>query len=347
MSWLADLFSRAKSNRTEPEPEGDGYAFRMRLALPERRNISHDGKELRLTPAEDVRLVAAADATTIDGAKNLLLVGRGYESQPLAEEAGRRWRGLFERSSALMQLGVDFGDRAAGGGLGGEYHQQLEVELGRPVIYNNYGLQVFRESPWPRFVHMALGLSTGAPTDILTTAAEKARELGLEVPERDALAYDLFAASFFQKGPDARYLMLMAALEALIDPQPRPRASIEHVERLIALTRESDLPEREVDSLMGSLKWLKDESIGQAGKRLAGRLGERRYMDGNETPAQFFARCYALRSHLVHGHVPRPAEGDVGSRAASLEVFVGHLLSSELLDEVDIEAIVAARNPGA
>jgi hypothetical protein len=342
MSWLSDLLKKS-SPAPDPEPEGDGYAFRIRLVLPERRNITHDGKELRLTPAEDVRLVADNGAEKIDGAKNLLLIGRGYGSQPAAEEAGRKWRGLFERSAALMQLGADFGDRVRGGGLGGEYQQQLEAETGRPIIDNNYGLQVFKESPWPMFVAMSAGLSTGAPTDILTTATEVGRQIGLTTSDRESLAYDLYAASFFQKGPDARYLMLMTALEALIEPQPRPTSSIEHVERLIKLTCESELHEPEIRSMVGTLEWLKEESIGQAGRRLVAQLGERRYMDGNESPVQFFTRCYALRSSLVHGHVPRPAESDVGSRAANLEVFVAHLISGKLLAAVDIDAIVAAR----
>jgi hypothetical protein len=316
----------------------------MRLALPKRRNITHDEKELRLTPAEDVRLVAADGAKKIDGAKNLLLIGRGYRSQSAAEEAGRKWRSIFERSAALMQLGSDFGDRVeGGGGLGSEYQQQLEAEAGRPIIYNNYGLHVFKESPWPMFVEMSAGLSFGAHTDILTTATEMGRQIGLTTSARESLAYDLYGASFFQKGPDARYLMLMAALEALIEPQPRPATSVEHVECLIKLTHESELPEPEIESMVGTLEYLRKESIGQAGRRLAKWLGERRYMDGDETPVQFFTRCYTLRSNLVHGHVPRPTESEVGSRAANLEVFVGQLISGELLGAVDIDAIIAAR----
>jgi hypothetical protein len=319
----------------------------MRVMLPQRRSITTDNKELRITPAEDVRLVALDDVDTLKDAKNLACVGRGYASADAARAAARRWRGLLERSFALMQLGGDFGDRAPGGGLSGEFRQQLEDELGRPVFYDNYGAMVFKESLWPRFVRMGANLSTGSPIDILTAAAEEARRLGLTMQEREGLAYDLFAASFFQTGPDARYLMLMTALEALIEPQTRPPASIEHVQRLIQLTRDSDLPEDETRSMVSALERLKDESIGQAGRRLAVRLGERRYKDGAETPVQFFSRCYTLRSNLVHGHVPRPAEGEVGSRAANLEVFLGHLLSGELLDAVDIGAIVAERNHDA
>jgi hypothetical protein len=330
-----------KFKPSEPAPEGDGFAFRMRLTMPDRRDISHNEKELRLTSAEDVRLVAAGDADKINGAKELLLIGRGYESHEAAEGAGRKWRSIFERSSALARIGVDFGERGHGGGLGGEYHQELERTLERPVIYNNYGLQVFKESPWPRFIRMDLGLSVGSPPDILTAATETARQLALTMPENEALAYDLFATSFFQKGPDARYLMLMASLEALIDPQPRPATAVAHVQSLIQLTRDADLPEDEILSILGPLKWLKSESIGEAGRRLMLRLGDRQYDD--DSSVALFRRCYRLRSDLIHGKVPRPNQSDVESAAMHLEAMLGDLLSGELLEAVNIDAIVAAR----
>jgi hypothetical protein len=348
MSWLRDLLAKRKpAAPNEEDPGGDGYAFRLRLLLPERRSITTDASELRLSPVEDVRLVALGGVEQLSKAKKVALIGRGYRSEEAAREGARRWRGRLERSLAFMQFGVDFGDRAPSGGLGSIYQTQLEAEHGRPILYDDHGALVFKETPWPRFVRIDLDLATGAPVDILTAATEKARQLDLTMPEREVLAYDLFAASFFQIGSDARYLMLMTALEALIDPQARPRSSVEHVERLIKLTRDSDLSEDEISSMVGSLRRLQDESIGQAGRRLSERLGDRRYKDGTETAAQFFSRCYTLRSNLVHGHIPRPAEGEIGLRAANLEVFLGHLLSGDLLDALDIDAIVAARNRNA
>jgi hypothetical protein len=54
-----------------------------------------------------------------------------------------------------------------------------------------------------------------------------------------------------------------------------------------------------------------------------------------ESASTFFTRCYELRSQLVHGHFPRPASGEVGTRAASLEGFVGDVLGASLLDVAD------------
>jgi hypothetical protein len=125
--------------------------------------------------------------------------------------------------------------------------------------------------------------------------------------------------------------MLVMAVEALIELEPRSEEARAHVDRLIADTRAADLPDNEINSMLGALKWLRDESIRSAGKRLAGQLGERRYRD--EPPQLFFVRCYDLRSRLVHGEVPRPSASELDERALDLERFVSDLLSIELLHE--------------
>jgi hypothetical protein len=96
----------------------------------------------------------------------------------------------------------------------------------------------------------------------------------------------------------------MMSLETLIQPELRSDDAIAHVNRLIEATQRSALPQSEVSSIVVSLKWLRTESIGQAGRRLVDVLQGRRYMD--EAPARFFTRCYEVRSKLVHGAVPRP-----------------------------------------
>jgi hypothetical protein len=123
--------------------------------------------------------------------------------------------------------------------------------------------------------------------------------------------------------------MLTMALETLIEQERRSDSTLAHIERLVAATRAADdLPQPELDSLVGSLRTLEQESVGQAGRRLARTLGDRKYMD--ESATTFFTRCYDLRSALVHGHYPRPDPGDVGGRAAALEGFVGDLLGAPL-----------------
>jgi hypothetical protein len=101
---------------------------------------------------------------------------------------------------------------------------------------------------------------------------------------------------------------------------------------MINATEESaSLSAEEKRSLLGSLTWLKCESINQTGRKLASdRLGDRKYME-KKAPA-FFSYCYGIRSRLVHGEHPLPTQQEIGSVVAQLEVFVSDLLSGDLRD---------------
>jgi hypothetical protein len=97
------------------------------------------------------------------------------------------------------------------------------------------------------------------------------------------------------------------------------------VDGFIAAVRDNPLPNSEQASLEGALRWLRQESIRSAGRRLATEyLGDRTY-DGRAA-AKFFADCYDLRSELVHGGDIRKGRERAGARAGQLEVFVSDLI---------------------
>ena len=128
-----------------------------------------------------------------------------------------------------------------------------------------------------------------------------------ELTNRERLSLDLYNASFFEISPHARFLTLVMAVEALLEPEPRPDPVRAHVEELIRLTEMSGaLPQNQKESLCGSLRWLLNESIGQAGRRLAREhLGAKTY--GGLSGPQLFTHVYTLRSNLVHGNEQQPA----------------------------------------
>jgi hypothetical protein len=152
----------------------------------------------------------------------------------------------------------------------------------------------------------------------------------LELSFRDRLSLELFNASFFQKSADSRFLMLVMAIEALLEQSPRSPEATRHVESMIAATKDSEsLKPEEKESLIGGMRWLRYESINRAGRRLAKEnLGERTYMD--KSAPSFFSYCYTLRSRLVHGEHPLPSQQDIASVVAQLEVFVSDLLCGDL-----------------
>lgn len=89
--------------------------------------------------------------------------------------------------------------------------------------------------------------------------------------------------------------------------------------------------EEQRDSMLGSLKRDRmQESITQAGRRLARSLGERTYAD--EPADRFFVQCYRLRSELVHGNDPLPPIDEIRRRTPALRQFVRDLLSINFLD---------------
>lgn len=110
------------------------------------------------------------------------------------------------------------------------------------------------------------------------------------------------------------------------------------MDRLIEETRGAELPRDEIASLLGSLEFLRYESISRAGRHLVQRLGNRAYGDPVKLPPEkFFTACYDLRSKLVHGSLPRPTFNEVNGRVAGLELMVSDFLAGDLLDAFDLE----------
>lgn len=262
-------------------------------------------------------------------AVQIVIRGEGFGTEGGAHSAGERWRDVVCRSLARLHLGADFGERRAYGQLTEAGEQWAAAEFGHPVRSDIPGVTVFPCEPALKFVRSeAEGCrrpSAGQSEAVFAAAAEDAAPLS----PRERLAFDLYSGSFFQPSADARLLMLTMAIETLLVLQPRSVAAQAHVHVLIKATDAADLTAPERASLRGSLLWLLDESIGQAGRRLAKTLEPRRY--GECTPSVFFMKCYEMRSTLVHGRVPRPERAEVDSLAAPLEMFVGHLLSGALL----------------
>lgn len=309
--------------------ESSSYCFRIRLHLPPTVRLNVDAAEWDLArdtpPAITLK---ASDAERIRDAAILILRGGPYESAGQAELSGLEWRATLEKAFAEKLVGADFGDRAPRGAFTEAGLQMLQSEAQAPVLNDVHGLMIFECKPPPRFARV------GPITPIIGKNAQdllnSIEAVHAEAPTPDpvrSLAFDLFSASYFQgSSADARFLMLMMAIETLLDLQPRSDKARDHVDSLIELTKKSSLAEPEIDSIVGSLTWLRKESIQSAGRRLATILRERSY--GGLPPDRFFTSCYELRSRLAHGSVPRPPREEVDPKAAELERFVGDLLRS-------------------
>lgn len=312
------------------------YTFRVRFTLGRGVRIQSDADELNLVDEansdESVRLRPRHRDVGFGDADELVLTGDAYEGEEAAGEAARRWVALLQSAFARLNIGADFGGRAPKGAFTDAGLQWLEEMTGEGRFLNDvHGIMVFESKPLPKFAATSVKGVVGKPGQRVVEMVQAAARLNIAMTEREQLAYDLYSASFSESSADARFVMLMMAAETLIEPQPRSEAVAAHVRGLISATESASLRREEIESIVGSLQWLYNESISQAGRRLAQSLGDRRYAD--EEPRRFFTRCYDLRSKLVHGEHPRSERGDVDQRAAALEVFVSDLLAGRLRDE--------------
>ncbi len=310
------------------------FCFRIRFRLSPGERISSSQSYLVLRDGGDgegIRLQAIPKETPLEEANELVLLGGKFASEAEAGEA-QRWRGLLEKALAWVNIGADFGDRAPSSFVTKHGRKLLGDSPGSPVLNDVHGTMVFECEPQPRFVNVGNPVAVSSVQEHrLREAIDAAEAVGAVMSDHARLAYDLYSASFIEKGsPDARFAMLMMAVETLIELEPRHDPVRSHVDALIEQTQASGLPDAEVQSLIGSLNWLRCESINQAGRRLALRLGNRKFMD--ETPDRFFTTCYALRGQLFHGAYPRPTRDEVGGRASALSLFVSQLLSLELAE---------------
>ena len=320
-----------------PQREGtdraaiESWCFRIRFRMGLTVQLMVDEPEWVLTPPHEtpaVTLRASQEGQPIQGAEQLVLIAKGYPDELVALSAALDWRSVIMRAFGRLAIGADFGDRAPKSAFSEAGLRQFEEANSLPRVLNDeHGIMVFSEGPTPRFASISplTGVSI-TPRARVALAIEAAREAA-RLSDQEVLAYDLFGASFFQPSTDARFLMLMTALETMIERGPRPDEGNAWVDELINQTQQADLDTEQKGSLLGSLRGLrKRESVGQAARRAIEVLGSRTYQ--GKSAKAFFSDCYKVRSALVHGD--GPSREQVSGLVGDLEHFVGHLISGQL-----------------
>lgn len=312
------------------------YSFRVRFNRSPRDTISSDANNLSI-PVEDSRLTvvlkARKDELSVQASDQLALIGSGYESANEAGVAGKKLQNALTVALARVRVGADFGHRAAKGAFTEHGLKWVEERIGQRALNNVHGLMTFQSKPAPRFVSSSADMTRGVNSDSFMAIFRESIQKAPVLSDGETVAFTLFNASFFQPTSDSRFLMLVMALEALIEPLERSSEARSLVDAFVEQAKAA-LPPNERDSLIGSLNTLKNESISRAGRRLVKeRLDGRQY--GGKDAASFFTYCYKLRSNLVHGNLPIPTFEEIGAAAAPLEVFVSDLLTAHIVGFLD------------
>lgn len=256
----------------------------------------------------------------------LLLKGSGYSTQEDARVACDRWVSYLKTGFAGAAIGADFFTRAPGGGWTKYAIEAMEVETAKRILSDENDPLVFEAEPAPLFASVGpITARKGIPAGRVLNQIEHAVTAGVTMDASQRVAYELYSISFGLQSPDARFVMLVTAVEALIEQRPKSSGVCDLVADFKQRVRDAQIPDDERKSLLTALGLLELESINKAGKGVAAKLSSSYY---SEAPDVFFSRCYRIRSDIVHGNMPRPSIEEVQIRAANLEIFVGHLLSA-------------------
>ena len=208
---------------------------------------------------------------------------------------------------------------------GAKYFSDL---MGAPVRNQLHGLDVYEALPNQKFLRVDANptLSMGVDSTIATICSWY--EENTIITQKQELAAEIYLLAQFDTQYRSRFLTLMTAIEALLVAQPRSQAVRELVTSLECAVADSPLEKSQIQSLMGSLKWLHHESIGQSGRRMAAQLLPDRTYSGLSSE-KYFQSSYELRSSIVHsGRVPKTV--DLLNYTNELHRFTGDLIQASI-----------------
>ncbi|NEW49949.1 hypothetical protein GV792_07765 [Nocardia cyriacigeorgica] len=311
------------------------YSFRNTIKLRNGHRIEVEGEEqvvlLATEPTEvDIRPLSApkfADAA------ELRVQGGPYPSIEAAIEAGKSWRAILSVAFAKQRLGIDLGPQDDPVAERNAFLAELAAEQGVQALRGRYGLLVFPSEPPAIFGMSSVEVVVPHRPDVLAQLVDEARDsLGdPQLTEAQELALRLLHLSFFDTNPETRFVLLVTAIEAVLDQGERSAKFVQWLEHLISETKASGLDKGTRDAILNYLGMGKRESIGASAKRLVAPLGEQTY-DGLSSQA-FFTACYTQRSNLVHANLPRTTVHELRSRLPTLERFVIEVLDAEIRGE--------------
>lgn len=319
----------------------EDFTFRIRFKLANTCSIDIEKCLVEILMPNTSRTISIKsyeyDKTiTIQKSKELVVESSGWKSRQDADQEGEKCRNVLMITFANLRIGADFGDRIPKSFVTDIGLAIFEQQLGNCVLNDKYGLTVFQSDLMPQFTR--LGDATyiiGGNQDRFIETFSQLIYLSPNLSERQHLALELFNSSFFSNSSDTKFIILVMAIEALIERDCREEKSLEHINQLIEITENTkDLCRDERKSITDSLITLRQKSIGSSGRRLVSKwLRGNKY--ANKKASDFFHYCYSIRSNLVHGNTQRPSREEVSTTSAVLELFVCDLLSAILIPRIE------------
>lgn len=232
--------------------------------------------------------------------------GKSYSTQDEAHQAANHARVAVLHYAIQNRCGVDYGSHPAGVNFFTPLKTLKEManQYDEPVVVldDRLGIQVFEtkeKSTKAMFTGGSAEFGKNIdPPIFFQSFRHYFKTCHLDSVTKE-LAIELYNMSHFERTLSARFLILCTCLEALINQRNKKEETVELVNDFITQVKESEIPEKDKESLIGSLSYLKKQSITQAGFTMANSLLTDKVYAGKQ-PGDFFKHVYKLRSILIH-----------------------------------------------
>ncbi len=308
-----------------------GFRIRFHLVDGDRINIAEEEIELLASAGgPTVRLCAGQTGVRIRDLSRVVLAGKPYPTVEEAAGAASYHRERLLAVATRRRLALDLGDGLIRQRLTPEGAVEWERRYGRKPRSDVHGTDIYELPPGDGkvpFVNIDIQSSITIEGKTLVDEFHLALRDPKPFDERELRAAEVSATARFIPSFRARFLVLMSALEALIEPEPRSPNVIALVNEFQARVKslpDNAAPPSDRESIHSSLEWLKQESIGQAGRRLAREVEPTQYLD--RPAVQFFSYIYSLRSQILHAGATKNSEVDLLALANATGDFLADLL---------------------
>jgi len=308
------------------------YDFRLRFNFAEAYCINSEAEKielLELTSGEHIILTSGLSGAPIKEQNRVAVLGKLFKSEAEAREAAERCKRAFLYWAIEQRVGIDFGDgrqRSRFTNAGLKYFEKM---YGCPLRSDMHGIDVYEHIEKLKFISFNAKAEVGKhPDKLIDTFGHEYLNNRL-FTEKQLLASEIYANSFFDISARSRFITLVTAVEALLEPLKRSDDVEELVEEFKDKIRQSTVDETTKNSIIGSLGNLKHQSISQAGRLLADRLLPDEIFE-EQASDDFFSRAYDLRSRLIHDGAIEKEDGDIWNLANVMEAFVHKLLLAAL-----------------
>lgn len=320
------------------------YDFRLRFHLHEDYRIDSDLEEIELlvlSSGEKIRIRSGVTGTPIKDHTQVLVVGGSFVSEEAARDAADRSKRALLYLALDQRIGIDFGDGRIRSFVTKAGLAMLQKQFGCPVRNEIHGIDIYEHAENLKFVSTDAKATVGKHAPRLVDIFRHEYLQSHHFTEKQLLASEIYTSSFFDVSPRSRFITLVTAIEALLDPLKRPEGVESLVEEYKVKAKQLKIADSERNSIINGLDRLKYQSIGQAGRTLTRRLIPNEIFNGYKS-VDFFTRSYDLRSQLLHDGKIADSRVDILQFANAMASFVPQLLIASLNNDTSQDSTVEA-----